>query len=59
MPIRVKRPCQTPRDEPTPAEIAERTAAIRAAWSVAEESRRRAADRPVDMTVVHRVVEDL
>lgn len=52
-----KRPCQPPKNEPTQDEIRERAAAIRAEWSVAEEARRRVPDRPVDMTVVHRVVE--
>lgn len=47
-----------PAGDPTQEEIAERTAAIQAGWSPAEKLRRAAPERPVDMTVVHRVVDD-
>lgn len=44
--------------DPTPEEIKEACVALQAEWSPSERLRRSHPVRPVDMTVVHRVVDD-
>lgn len=44
--------------DPTPEEIKAACLAMRAEWSEVERMRRGHPERPVDMTVVHRVVDD-
>ena len=46
-----------PAGDPTQAEIAAASRMIQAEWTESERARRSSPDRPVDMTVVHRVVE--
>ena len=43
---------------PTPEEIKAACKAIQEEWSEPERMRRSAPERPIDMTVVHRVVDD-
>lgn len=52
-----KRPCQPPRHDPTPDQIAAECAWIQETWSPAEKLRRATPLRTVDMATVHRIVD--